>query len=185
MLENMNWLKYRFKTGRVILPGLEVAVDLAPNQYFRHDGVVDDLEEHVKTLKDALGVEYIRPQEEGVLGYCYFFNYCTQDNSENGQLVVTVSKRTTPMGALFNIGHESTHALYHFGQERKLVETLREYGFKLNPYERYTDKEDICNIGGLFAVYLVGELKNISLERSSKKVIYLLNDLLESGDYRR
>ncbi|MBI2102741.1 hypothetical protein HYT55_02790 [Candidatus Woesearchaeota archaeon] len=34
----IDFAAHGFQTGRVILPGLELAVDLAPNQWFRYDG---------------------------------------------------------------------------------------------------------------------------------------------------
>jgi len=82
---------------------------------------------------------------------------------------------------LFTIGHESTHAITYLNQGQRLVEELRVEGFNLNPYQKYTDEEDICHIGGLFALYRFGLLD--SIDHSSKDddpIISLLEDLLAS-----
>ncbi|MBI2102742.1 hypothetical protein HYT55_02795 [Candidatus Woesearchaeota archaeon] len=72
-------------------------------------------------------------------------------------------------------GHESTHALRFYGKEDVLIKALQAHRFILNPFERYEDEEEQCDVGGIFALYQKGWIEKTPRDRR-----YLLNDLLAS-----
>ena len=65
--------QYALQTGRITLPGLDIILELNSNQYFRNDGVVDDINAHTDALNREFGInlEYEKksplPGDLGVL----------------------------------------------------------------------------------------------------------------------
>ncbi|MBI4152132.1 hypothetical protein HY495_00340 [Candidatus Woesearchaeota archaeon] len=170
------WPEYGFKTGKIVLPGIQTIVDLEAHQWFRFDGIVDDLGAYYQRLGESLDLT-LEPGDE--TGICHHFNLETESRKEE-LIVVAVEDLGELIPTLFTIGHESTHAITYLNQGQRLVEELRTDGFDLNPYQKYTDKEDICHIGGLFALYRFGLLDSIDHSSRNDPVIQLLEDLLAS-----
>ncbi len=90
----MDWAEHGFKTGRVTLPGLEIAVDLTPNQWFRNDGLRFNLKRHKKQLEKESGLK-IDHDIHGLFGATDFFTggmtyIFEQTSSNNRKLYVSI-----------------------------------------------------------------------------------------------
>ncbi len=173
----MNWAEHGFKTGRVTLPGLEIEVDLK-REWFRNDGSQWSLPRHKKKLEEELDMVlpgYFPGFSTGqrVTGMTYTFT--SEAIYTHKGCVVAVKKSLFPADALFTLGHESTHALVYFGKEKAFLDALNEYHFSLDPFERYGDEEEICNVGGIFALYKKGMIR-----KTSPTLQHLYDNLLAS-----
>lgn len=180
----MDWAAHGFQTGRVVLPGLEIEVDLAPNQWFRYDGFRLNLNSHRKQLEREFKIQI--PKISGGLlssilrGYIPGgFTYDLKTNGSNpsqGNIVIG-RNLVIPLPALnlFLIGHESTHALINYGQKNLLLDALKQEGFGLDPFENYVDQEEICDVGGILALY-----RKRMESKTPHNRQYLLDDLLTS-----
>ncbi len=152
MAEIYNPLDHGFETGKIIMPGLEIEVELKPNQYFRNDGVVGDLV--IYTARVVKELNAVNPPPQWKLKKGEGINISRTNSSD--QLSVIAVKKKNPVYCLFNQGHESTHALRYFGLEHHLHEALEEKGFKPDFCKEYKDEEAIANIGGILALYKIG-----------------------------
>lgn len=173
----MDWADHGFKTGRVTLPGLEIEVDLK-REWFRNDGPQWSLARHKKKLEEELGMRlpgYFPGFSTGqkVTGMTYTLT--SQAIYIHKICVVAVKKSLFPSDIIFRLGHESTHTLLNFGREKAFVNALNEYHFSLNPFERYGDEEEICDVGGIFALYRRGLVR-----KTSPDLQHLYDDLLLS-----
>ncbi len=151
MIKNFNALGYR--TGEIYLPGLDIIIPLNPNQYFRNDGIVSDIEAHTEKVFSQFGISYNRN------------NGSEQDYGRHvgvGNQTVKSStifvRDTDDLTNLFNFGHEATHALIHFGWEQYFLDALYAERFLLNPFEKYDDEEQIAHIGGLLGLHKAKKL---------------------------
>ncbi len=175
----MDWAEHGFKTGRVTLPGLEIAVDLAPNQWFRDDGLRFNLGRHKRQLEKESGLK-IDHNIRGLFGVSEFITggmtyVFEQTSSNNRKLYVSimVARRSfSQMYNVFRVGHESTHVLISYGKEKSLVDALRQDGLA-NPFRFYNDEEQICDIGGIFALHRRG-ITQIPWDRESLFEDYFL-----------
>lgn len=148
-------IENKFKAGKIILPGINVEVNLRDNQFYRNDGLVKDIDTHGK---DALGeleklgskTKYNNNHTKG--GHCMIYN-----DNKGDQYVIMAVKEINNIINIFNTGHESTHAICALGQKEKLTEALKRKGFKINPFKKYKCKEEQAHLGGLFALYLQDE----------------------------
>ncbi|MFH1589542.1 MAG: hypothetical protein ABIB43_03175 [archaeon] len=151
----MNLKKLGYSTGKVLFPGLNVKVKLDNNQYFSNDGVVEDFNAHVNKLDSAFGRDSLTEKiPDSKIGLRY------ENHAFNGvqfiKLVNVFWKKRDPVQDIFVSGHESTHALMSFGKENYLLNELKKYNFTFNPFESYSDEDDIADVGGFLGVHKAG-----------------------------
>ncbi|MBT4322321.1 hypothetical protein HOC06_01380 [Candidatus Woesearchaeota archaeon] len=152
-----------FRTGEIILPGLNIKVTLEPNQYFFFDGQVDSIEENDRNWAEILKVDYedVSSESENVVGkYLY-----RKLGDEYNLAIVYYLKEDNKKEEILTIGHESTHILFRFGLEHKLLEALEKEGFNFNPLTYFNDEEDIAEAGGVLSSY---KLQKGSIEHFSE-----------------
>jgi hypothetical protein len=146
--------------GRIILPGTEDFVTLKPKQYFRNDGVVASIEEHVEMLIDEFGwrkkdYDLTANSRNGHIdGLCM---YSTAGPYEIA--ILFVEKYTTPAED-FTFGHESFHLLEWFRlyPMEYLSKKLRKIGFTPSFLKKYNDSEELADACGLISVHQKGHL---------------------------
>ncbi len=139
---------YGFETGKVLLPGLNLIVKLNRNRYFRNDGIVENMDEHLDDVKRELGIsnfDYTRGVPS--MGRHIKLSYGSDKIS-----IIFIKDQSSETNR-FNYGHESTHAIIYLGLEDYFMDMLRKEGFTLNPFKRYNNEDDIANVGGLVSVY--------------------------------
>lgn len=149
--------KYGFQSGWITLPGIEMRTRLESGFYFKNYGVVPNLRE--KTIQIA--------QE---LNIGCDINLLREDSYETSAKHISLSKSGDIGSAIFfkdgldvgtntfNYGHESVHALINLGLNDRFVEFLREEGFMLNPFETYSNEEQIAHVGGVLSLHKAGIL---------------------------
>src|SRR3990167_4306058 len=81
------WQEYGFRTGRIVLPGIQTIVDLEVHQWFRFDGIVDDLGAYYQRLGESLSLTL---EPEGENGVCYLFDVETEGRKE--ELVIVAGE---------------------------------------------------------------------------------------------
>ena len=148
----MDFRTLGFQTGKVVLPGLELEVELGPNQFFRNDGVVDNLAEHDRQIVRELGLITFL-EKDSIYASSNFkgTHWPIAIGLAKGSLIyVTDVGEAIP----FCFGHESTHAICHLNLKDPFLKLLSSEGFSLNPFEKYSDPEDIADIGGCLAFEL-------------------------------
>jgi hypothetical protein len=164
-----------FETGEVVMPGLEITVELGSGTYFRDDGVVRDLYEHHDRLTTEFNCFELSnaPSQTTHKGWCIGLT----DSSSLEKASVIFVEDSGPVGNIFIKGHESTHALIFLGHSYALVDELESEGFSLNPFERYSNEEWIAHIGGILAWHKAGLLGPTDLDKVYSPFI---KDLFES-----
>ena len=79
--------------------------------------------------------------------------------------VVYHIKEDNKKGEAIMTGHESTHVLFRFGLEHKLLEALEEESFNFNPLTYFYNEEDVAEVGGILSLY---KLQKGSMEHFSE-----------------
>jgi hypothetical protein len=131
-----------FRKGRVYMPGLGIEADIGAN-YYRHDGMVQDLAAHTnRVLMETGCVADVSPEGVG---------RCLRLRLPQGRAAVIYTKPLHWLGRIFNEGHESAHALRYLGAEQTFAVSMQEAGFDFDP--NAFDEETAANFGGLLALY--------------------------------
>jgi len=144
----MDFEKHGFKTGKVVLPGIDLQVTLPKNHYFRNDKIVENIESHTTKILEDMNISSKFDKDYGLR-----FGRCLTITEYDAIASTVCILNVSPAANLCNYGHESTHAIMHLGLENQFVDMLRYEGFSLNPFNRYDDEESIANVGGLIALY--------------------------------
>ncbi len=148
----MKFEKNTFYSSKVTFPGLDINVFLPSNRYLRYDGVVDDINAHTKLVLSQFGrQDYHNVTSNKDWGRHIALSLTLTDIPVKASVIF--SRAQSPARSLFNLGHESVHALIHLDQEKYFLDELRRQGFFFNPFERYSDEENIADVGGLLALY--------------------------------
>lgn len=165
-----------FEKYRVRLPGLLLEVDLPPNTFFRNDGVVDSIDGHTAKIRKEFGIKGKIERSMGPndvpYGRTYSFPLVDGDGKvlEKASIIYIINNGNT-INTL-NLGHESTHAAIFLDEDKmiqkQLMNDLYKKGFDINPFEKYTNEEDICNLFGVFSVYKLKERKGKGMEEVEK-----------------
>jgi hypothetical protein len=176
----MDFSRYGFKTGKVILPGINLEVTLPKNNYFRNDGIVANIEEHTDKIFREIypDFKYDRPPALAA-------GKCLSWREEEYKLSVIYLLDNKPETIMFNYGHESVHAIQNLGIEDQFVEMLKQEGFTLNPFTYYSNRELQAHVGGIMAFYRnnrtiprIDTSKNIS--KTALEVTQVTKDLVLS-----
>ena len=166
--------RWGFKTGKVILPGLELIVQLHQNKYFRNDGVVMDMDKHTDDALRELGAS----SHDYKRGTDAFGRHIALSSVGNRASLIFIQDSQNPEVNIFSYGHESTHAVIHLGLESYFLKKIRRMGFTLDPFKRYHDEESIAHVGGLVSVYQINP--NIVSLVDHPELNPMLKDLIES-----
>ncbi|MGV8087417.1 MAG: hypothetical protein ACP5N1_07330 [Candidatus Woesearchaeota archaeon] len=152
----MVFTQYGFKTGNVILPGIELDVDFSPNRFFRNDGIVSNLKEHTDKVFRDIGhsLDYTH-NFDSLHGICNTVDYTYYEYTAlNPYLACCIYiLDVTPVINLFTLGHESTHAVINLGVKNQFLYMLKDEGFSLDPFTKFTNNEAIAHVGGVLALY--------------------------------
>lgn len=71
-------------------------------------------------------------------------------DDEGGKIgVITFWRRSLRPIEVFSAGHEIVHVLEYSGLEVCLVDDLYRAGFCMNPFEMYSDREAVADVGGV------------------------------------
>jgi len=172
----MDFLKFGFQTGKVILPGIDLEVTLPSNRFFRNDGIVDNLREHTDKIYRDMGISLDHAHN---LDSGYAASNHLLDNSGNIASVIYIQD-FSKYDNLFNYGHESTHAAHILGLEKQFCGMLKHEGFSLDPFIRFKDREVIADIGGVIALYKKFGEEIFDYKLFDSKLIYLQRELFAS-----
>ncbi|MFH1589540.1 MAG: hypothetical protein ABIB43_03165 [archaeon] len=151
----MNFKKLGYSTGKVLFPGIDIVVNLGSNQYFRNDGVVEDFDLQIDKIYSEGGLSSLRKESYNSCASLHVWNTVSY-NRKFTELSNVFWKKSSAKITTFVSGHESTHAVIRFKKEEYLLNELKKYGFALNPFESYTDVEDIADVGGFLGLYKKG-----------------------------
>jgi|GEM_PF-2871244 len=173
-----------FSSWKAVLPGLNLEVALPLNTYFRDDGIVRDLEEHDKKVLSEVGIERLKGVSSSLYGRHRGFKL-EKDGEERKYSVVFVKDNGNTRNILAQ-GHESAHAAMFLqnamGLEFQIVGDINNYGFRINPFKKYSGVEDICDSVGLFAVYK--QMGRPGLTAIHKNPVYFFNDTMQVRPYQ-
>ncbi|MBI4147310.1 hypothetical protein HY494_01515 [Candidatus Woesearchaeota archaeon] len=159
-----------YQTGEINLPGLDIIIPLNPNQYFRNDGLVSDIEAHTEKVLQQFGMSYNRNNSPK---QAYGRQVGIGNQSVKSSTIFL--RDTDDVTNLFIFGHEATHALIHLRLEQYLLHALRAERFLLNPFEKYDNEEQIAHIGGLLGLYKAKKLDFVNKCKLSSLVDDLRN----------
>lgn len=144
-------IKLGYQTGEIILPGLELRINLPPNRYFKNGGLVTDLVEDV--FEESQSVDLykftILDKKSGRLGT--HLNIFDEKTDLKASYIAMIDYAEDL--SKFILAHESTHAIVHLNLEKDFLNYLHEKGFKVNPFKDFQDEEEIALIGSLVATY--------------------------------
>lgn len=164
-----------YQTGEIILPGLDLTIQLNQNQYFRNDGIVSDLTAHTEKVFQQLG----RLSHQEDYGSAYGITVRSKIKEEKFSTIFI--RDVDPITNLLVLSHEATHALIYLGFGHHLVQALRAERFSLNPFERYDNEEHIADIGGLLALHKANQINFVKdSRRLGHRLGHLVGDLLRS-----
>jgi len=121
-----------FRTGNIVLPGLGFTAHFKNGvHYFRYDGLVSSLREHIDVLPYRL--------KEPLIGFNTYqlggFNcgYVLNPNKPNCQMgFLMVVKNISQRLNISNEGHEVAEIMFQLGMINQLVEGLKSQGFNIN-----------------------------------------------------
>jgi len=167
----MKFEQHGFKTGNIVLPGIEFPVYLPEDFYFRDDGVVDNIYQHNKKVRQELESDGFILSDDPPIGredipfgkttFAHRRNGFFKRNIQVGALMFV--KRQSPEQDRFCIGHESMHIVdwliqCGFSLEKPFLEMMKGMGFSLNPFTRnYNEEESLAHVGGLISAYKAGQ----------------------------
>ncbi len=168
-----------YRTGELNLPGLDVIVQLGPDQYFRDDGIVSDLGAHAQSIYHQLcGFSY-----QGEIPPAYGIHLPTNIGEKKFSTIFI--RDIDPITNLLVLGHEVTHALKFLSLEHYLIQALRAERFSIDPFKKYDNEETIADIGGLLALHKVNKIHHVKDPRLNHLLLDsrfgpLVDDLLSS-----
>ena len=165
-----------YQTGEITLPGLDLIVQLNPKQYFRDDGIVDDLTAHTKEVHQQFGLSYQEDVSQSY-GISIPFPICLPEEEKSCTMFI---RDIDPITNLLVLGHEATHVLINFGMGYYLLQALRAERFLFDPFKRYNNEERIADIGGLLALYKADKIHSAKNLSHSNHLGGLVDDLLNS-----
>jgi hypothetical protein len=139
-----------YSTGLTIFPGIDMSLSLPKGCYFKNDGVVENIEEHVNYLDT-----YFMSKSNSDIDYSKATGTCYYVNRSDGSMKVSVIfiKDMGTYTNKLNYGHESMHAIRHFGIENQFIEKLEREGLSLKPFSEYKDEQEIAKLGFIVADY--------------------------------
>jgi len=148
---------------------------LSRDRFFKDDGIVENIEEHVRYLdayfinKNKFDKDYSKAT--GTSYHC---------NRTDGTLKVSTIciKDLGLYTNKLNYGHESMHAIRNLGIETQFIAKLCEEGLSLKPFSEYKDEEIIAKLGFIVADY---NLKKWMFPNNSA-LIPLYNALLKEPE---
>jgi hypothetical protein len=145
-----------FRTGRICLPGLGLWISLKPTQYFKFDGVVQDMGEYLKSLPGTMKSHV--DQYIGDPKYRTAFNtFFVLDNYRGGFMVV---RSVSPRADIANVWHEAAELAVQFGQSRALEAHFRFLGYPVSLAGLET--HDVGNAASLIGARVSGfEIENL------------------------
>lgn len=144
-------LSLHYKTGKIKLPGLNLVTSLNPKQFFKYGGAHRDIEKDIfEETQDvfperAIILEHI----PGRFGEHVAIEFPDSDIKAS---YFSISFKSLNFEK-FTLSHESTHAAIFLGLEGELLNFLKEKGFSINPFKKYSNEEDIANTFALASVY--------------------------------
>lgn len=143
--------RFSYQTGEIIFPGIEMPARLSKGHYFRNYGIVPDLRQKSIQITQEIGIginqdDLLEERYHNVAAQHIGFN----KEGEIGSAICVREGLEKDLTA-FNFGHESVHAIIYLGLQNQFVEFLRKEGFGLNPFETFSNEEDIANVGGLLS----------------------------------
>lgn len=121
-----------FKTGRIMVPGLDFMVNLKPGrQFFRYDGPIISLPHYIATLpkvfKDNLSGSNLG--HAGAFNCGYILDAGTR-RSQTGFLMVVLN--VSPRVNVTNEAHEAAEILINFGLKPELDKLFKKHGVNLD-----------------------------------------------------
>lgn len=117
MIERNAFEEDGFKTGFVVLPGMNIGMNLEPNQWFRYDGPVKSLEKYIESLPPD-----IRGHLEGFKYKGYGgFNFELATVHHKGFFMAT--RDISPRANTFTQAHEAAEVAVRAGR----TDILQEY----------------------------------------------------------
>lgn len=165
--------EYGLKTGEVMLPGIELLVELSSNEFFKNCGAVNDIDSYTEKLVKIFNVKNYNVKNGKIKEGRHLGLFA----GEERESLIYVKKSNFEPAELFCYGHESVHSIIFFGLEEYFLNMLRKMEFLLNPFEKYTDQESIANIGGWVSLYK----KNLHNKVRRDPVLSpVFDDLIES-----
>jgi hypothetical protein len=175
-----------FKTGKIKLPGILLDVELPPNTYFRNDGVREDFGQHYIDVQKELYFNQVnetvdQSAEKGLFISAYGKHLGTKIDHEGIETkfsVVFVRPDISIMNTQ-RLGHEATHAAIFLDDKtnnlkKTMLADLENNGFRLNPFEKYSNEEDVCDCFGMLGVYKLCGL--VSLLGLKNKTVHYTED---------
>jgi hypothetical protein len=170
-----------FNAEKTFFPGLDIVADLPANCYFRNDGIVKDLKEHKIKLQQEMS-KILQPNDIYYDSEAAGLHIGIYRDYAKASLMFIKDMNNAYINTLC-LGHESTHAVIHFGLEEYLMKALRESGFQIDPFKEYgADEERIADTGGWLAVERLacGRREIVSVSGFNPEELKCYSNLLKS-----
>lgn len=130
-----------FKSGEVVLPGLNLNVKLKPNQYFRYDGIVSSIPAYIRTLPKDVHALLSRVQTNGLKAFSHDFVF----DGVTGFIVVV--QDVSPRVNIHNEAHEAAEVAYSFGLIDELEQHLSTLGANID-LQQLLSRHDVGVVAG-------------------------------------
>ena len=142
-----------FKTGKILLPGLDLIVNLHPYQYHRDDGEVDDMKEHMNSVIEdfSLGNSLNKPEPGSIRNAkSQLMSFSIGTNSYT---IVSYHKDLPREQLIGAQGETEMGVIVQHRLEGDLLRELRLMGAKTDPFLLFKDQQLLEIFGGALAMY--------------------------------
>jgi hypothetical protein len=141
--DNLTVFASNFKHGKIYFEAVNQEVDIGPNNYFRDDGIIKDIEKHCRKIRIELAGLNLLPLEEidKIIPYPVDFvkGFCLTINVRGQKFVIIFyeGENKTQAEILTKKVHEETHALIRLGK----IDLVEEFLKKKNISVEYDQTE--------------------------------------------
>ena len=163
-----------FVTGSIVLPGLDMSLNLSEKHYFRFDGIVQNMQEHLRSLSPDIRAFLDKYIEDPRMQTAFNFGLIWYDFIGMFMAVRDVSPRVN----LSNIAHEAAEIVFGLGYQKELETHLRGFGLEkgINDFETHEI--------GVIAGILIPRAKGMDMTKLyDEQDQFIYRDLLNRGYY--
>ena len=155
-----------FKTGTVILPYLDISVDLENNRFYLKEEDVTDLYERINEIRAGFGLPIPYADPVHCCGWCGIV-----DAEYNGKkaygYVVLIQKNLNPPTHIYTHAHENGHFLWFIGEQEKIYQKFRNTHYI---QLRISTNDEFAELCGWLAIKLAGyDLEKCNIKWSGKR----------------
>lgn len=166
-----------FKTGKIIIPELNLEVTLKENQFYKRENNVTDIYERINELREQFGLSTPYHDYRHGYGWSGIFEIKYSNEKAYGYIVL-INKNLNKASMIYTKAHENGHFLWYIGKQERIYQKFQKPDFVKSKIQ--TD-EDFGNLCGWIALKISGynldECFIINKENPEKenKLIHLRN----------